>query len=150
MKCPNCNAPLLSVDLAKYGLMVAQACRKCAGCWIDKSELEGVHPGVWGNVEAMGGRLAEALSKTICPRCAIQCTEVSPEDHGELNIDRCPSCHGLWLDRGELDALYALVTEYGEAHGTLDERPVTWSVLRWVSYRTALAWNATRAGFGAQ
>lgn len=150
MHCPNCNDPLASVDLAEHGLMVAQACRKCGGCWIDKSELEGVQPGIWGNVQAMGVRVVEALSEIICPRCAIQCAEVSPEDHDGLNIDRCPSCHGLWLDRGELNALYLLVTEYAEAHGTLDERPANWSALRWLTYRTALSWNETRAGLGAE
>ena len=150
MQCPNCSNPLVQVGLAEHGLTSVQACRKCGGCWIDKSELEGVHSGVWGNVQAMGVRVAEVLSETICPRCAIQCTEVSPEDHHELNIDRCPSCHGLWLGRGELDSLYAVATAYGEEHGTLAEQPANWSALRWLTYRMALAWTSTHAGFGAE
>jgi len=150
MQCPNCKAPLVDVDLTEHGLMHAWACRKCAGCWVDKSELEGVHPGVWGNVQAMGVRVAESLSEIICPRCVIQCAEVSPQDHQELKIDRCPSCHGLWLDRGELDALYSVATQYGEEHGTLSARPADWSVMRWLSYRTALAWNRTQSGAGAE
>ncbi|MFT5449158.1 MAG: Zn-finger nucleic acid-binding protein [Gammaproteobacteria bacterium] len=150
MQCPNCNEPLVSVDLSEHGLMSAQACRKCDGGGLDKSDLEGVHAGVWANVEAMGASVAETLSATICPRCEIQCTEVSPTDHTELKIDRCPSCHGLWLDRGELDALYRLVTEYGEAHSSLTEKPVDWSALRWLSYRMAVSWNSSRAGFGVE
>ena len=148
MQCPSCNNPLVSVDLTKHGLMSIQACRKCGGCWVDKSELESVHAGTWSSVHAMGVQVAEALSETICPRCAVQCTKISPEDHEELNIDRCPSCHGLWLDRGELDALFTVATEYGEAHSTLIEKPAEWSVLRWLTYRMALSWTRTHAGIG--
>lgn len=148
MQCPSCNEPLVKFDLSEHGLMSAHVCRKCDGSWVDKSELEGVHAGVWGNVEAMGATLTESLSATICPCCEIQCTEVSPSDHPELKIDRCPSCHGLWLDRGELDSLYSLVVEYGEAHSSLTEKPVDWSALRWLSYRIAVSWNSSRAGFG--
>lgn len=48
---------------------------------------------------------AEAERKTHymkCPKCGYDLG--SEELHG-VQIDRCPHCHGIWLDNGELEAL---------------------------------------------
>lgn len=37
-----------------------------------------------------------------CPKCGSELCEV---DHGDLCIDRCETCEGVWLDAGELDQL---------------------------------------------
>lgn len=37
-----------------------------------------------------------------CPKCGEKLEEV--KFHG-VNIDRCNSCKGIWLDDGELDAI---------------------------------------------
>ncbi|HEX8069506.1 MAG TPA: zf-TFIIB domain-containing protein [Pyrinomonadaceae bacterium] len=37
-----------------------------------------------------------------CPRCGVALTEV---EHAGVKIDRCPKCHGVWLDAGELEQL---------------------------------------------
>ena len=39
-----------------------------------------------------------------CPRCG---TDLKTEDFHGVQIDRCPECHGLWLDAGEIDAVVA-------------------------------------------
>lgn len=38
-----------------------------------------------------------------CPHCA-ETTLVMAERHG-IEIDYCPKCRGVWLDRGELDKI---------------------------------------------
>lgn len=38
-----------------------------------------------------------------CPTC-VDATLVMTERQG-VEIDYCPSCRGIWLDRGELDKL---------------------------------------------
>lgn len=38
-----------------------------------------------------------------CPRCAASDLVVS--ERNAIEIDVCPSCRGVWLDRGELDKL---------------------------------------------
>lgn len=38
-----------------------------------------------------------------CPRCAD--AALVPTDRHEIEIDVCPGCRGVWLDRGELDKL---------------------------------------------
>jgi len=37
-----------------------------------------------------------------CPKCGGQ---LVTEEFHRVQIDRCPDCHGLWLDRGEIDAV---------------------------------------------
>jgi len=37
-----------------------------------------------------------------CPKCGVGLAE---EDLHGVKIDKCPSCKGIWLDHGELDAL---------------------------------------------
>lgn len=43
-----------------------------------------------------------------CPRC-LNPTLVERERDG-VTIDTCPSCRGIWLDRGELERLIARAT----------------------------------------
>lgn len=40
----------------------------------------------------------------MCPNCNASMQEVKRE---EVAIDMCPSCRGVWLDRGELEKLLA-------------------------------------------
>lgn len=37
-----------------------------------------------------------------CPACA---TELRPVLRQDIEVDVCPRCRGVWLDRGELDRL---------------------------------------------
>lgn len=60
-----------------------------------------------------GGRLGEdtPLKNPVCPRCRIALDCERKED---IEIDSCPRCNGLWLDRGEFDVLTAESTVYRE------------------------------------
>lgn len=48
----------------------------------------------------------------MCPNCETGMKEV---DRDGVRIDICPSCRGVWLDRGELEKLLASVRAAGEA-----------------------------------
>lgn len=37
-----------------------------------------------------------------CPRCAV---DLAMSDRQGVEIDYCPKCRGVWLDRGELDKI---------------------------------------------
>jgi uncharacterized protein len=39
-----------------------------------------------------------------CPNCGARLVEL---ERSEVNIDACPECRGVWLDRGELDRILA-------------------------------------------
>lgn len=38
----------------------------------------------------------------ICPRCN---SNLSPSNNQGIEIDFCPNCKGVWLDKGELEKL---------------------------------------------
>ena len=37
-----------------------------------------------------------------CPKCGLPLKEIS---FGEVRVDKCFGCEGMWLDKGELEAL---------------------------------------------
>ena len=49
-----------------------------------------------------------------CPVCDERMREV--EKHG-VTVDLCPSCKGVWLDRGELEKLVQSDGDPGPSHG---------------------------------
>jgi Zn-finger nucleic acid-binding protein len=51
-----------------------------------------------------------------CPRCSV---ELKTENYKGVEVDRCPRCHGMWLDYGELDQLEDTVLDKDEIKGTM-------------------------------
>ena len=49
-----------------------------------------------------------------CPTCIDPMLVMS--DRQGIEIDYCPLCRGVWLDRGELDKLIALGANAGRGH----------------------------------
>ena len=37
--------------------------------------------------------------------CPIDGVQMEKEHHEEIIVDRCPKCHGVWLEAGELKAI---------------------------------------------
>lgn len=140
MQCPSCSANLQKRDLSAQGFLMVDYCPSCHGCWLDIAALEGTASGVWTDLDHLGVTVAETFSDFNCPHCAARLVSVNPEDHPELRIDRCPTCHGIWLDNGELQKLRNVLVDEGELHGTLTERPADWSMVRWMGYRVAQHW----------
>jgi uncharacterized protein len=42
------------------------------------------------------------MSTLLCPACMV---ELKITDRQGVEIDYCPQCRGVWLDRGELDKM---------------------------------------------
>ncbi|MFT6536472.1 MAG: Zn-finger nucleic acid-binding protein [Loktanella salsilacus] len=47
-------------------------------------------------------RNQDTVSAMLCPVCK---TGLSMSDRNGVEIDFCPACRGVWLDRGELDKI---------------------------------------------
>lgn len=54
-----------------------------------------------------------------CPVCDGQLRQV--EKHG-VEVDKCPDCKGVWLDRGELDKIIQMISEGSPAQAKEAER----------------------------
>ncbi|MBB5686015.1 zf-TFIIB domain-containing protein [Sphingobium boeckii] len=59
-------------------------------------------------------RTPEAVSAMLCPVCKVG---LAMTDRQGVEIDYCPQCRGVWLDRGELDKII-------ERSGAADPAPV--------------------------
>lgn len=110
IKCPGCGGGLKEVYVeANYGrVLIVDQCQGCGGVWFDRWELYflkdssirslgavDVKSFLSGNPERKGGN--------ECPRCAKPLQRFSdPGLPNDALIERCPSCSGLWLNRGEL------------------------------------------------
>ena len=44
-----------------------------------------------------------------CPNCNV---DLVMTDRNGIEIDYCPQCRGIWLDRGELDKIIERSTQY--------------------------------------
>ena len=40
-----------------------------------------------------------------CPKCGMKLIEI---DYKDIQVDKCSSCEGVWLDAGELEAISKL------------------------------------------
>lgn len=86
-------------------------CPDCGGVWLDQGEAERMAQRASVDPvrvsEALGGVTQLTAGKRRCPRCArrLRLLNATPE------LDGCPSGHGWWFDRGELEAFLASRSE---------------------------------------
>ena len=137
MKCPRCQIDLRTTDLGEYGFIVLDVCPQCDGAWFDKGELDRLDESVWTDVERIGFEQAESHQHMNCPKCSGDLEPLSPKDAKELIVDRCPSCEGFWLDKGELDQIRDVASKADSKlldNAKVVQRPLEWSWLRWATY----------------
>ena len=48
--------------------------------------------------------------------CPIDGTELRISERGGVEIDYCPKCRGVWLDRGELDKIIERTGAFDESY----------------------------------
>ena len=49
-------------------------------------------------------------------KCPLDGSELSIADRSGIEIDYCPRCRGVWLDRGELDKMIERASAYDEGY----------------------------------
>lgn len=62
-----------------------------------------------------------------CPVC--EATLRAVQKHG-IEVDICPDCKGVWLDRGELDKMIQMAASDGPAQQAAPDRPAERDVER--------------------
>ncbi|RME37499.1 MAG: hypothetical protein D6788_09350 [Planctomycetota bacterium] len=118
MNCPNCNATLEPIT---YEGITIETCPACGGEWLDAGELRHIVKAREVRFdEAQRRALAQATKITpvdlaradrdlLCPKCGGRTDALNYGGDSGLIIDRCPDCHGIWLDAGELEKVQMLV-----------------------------------------
>ena len=101
--CPRCWVETRREEVEVFGPnILIDTCPQCNGTWLDPGELDKL---------LKDRKLTDYLTKDIgtkssselvCPRCGGL---MDIETAEEIEIDVCLTCHGVWLDEGELDDL---------------------------------------------
>ncbi len=115
MKCPIDQCELVHKTYEEN--VQVDACPDCGGMWLDPRELEQIQETFGHDYSRelaqspdLGGRayeMAKAKSRpeVACPKCHLT---MERREHGgasQVLIDVCTQCRGVWLDKGELQAL---------------------------------------------
>ncbi len=110
MKCPVCSKPLVQYQAGAFDVDI---CRDgCSGIWFDKSELEKCdefHESFPEELLRLNKNPQVVIDRSkprSCPVCAGQpLTRITIDPETRFEIDSCQSCHGHWLDVGELERM---------------------------------------------
>ena len=105
--CPRCtDAPLTEIDFVYEKVDV---CDGCGGIYFDAGEMRDLNQLVddFFDVKLSELEIAnvpdhERDFKPACPSCLA---EMKPHQIGQVWVDQCPKCEGLWLDQSEVSAL---------------------------------------------
>jgi Zn-finger nucleic acid-binding protein len=109
MKCPNDNTDMCQAKIeGHYGQpILLEQCKECGGIWFDETELFSARNGEAEKIELFDSK--SLWTPTIMVKQTLRC----PLDKSELFrfkdryflkgiiLERCPSCNGIWLNRGD-------------------------------------------------
>ncbi len=115
MNCPVDGSPL-ATRTYEADVQVEQ-CDECHGYWLDPGELERIQEALEHDYRDELSRIPDTILRAYqmaqerarrpltCPRCHTNLSRREYAYCSQILIDVCPSCRGIWLDRGELAEL---------------------------------------------
>ena len=115
MKCPNDKSEL--IGCLYEGDIEIGRCPKCQGVWLDVGELEKIQETVEKDYAEELRKISDYVGRAYEMAGAKQAAELDCKGCGrvldrreygycsQVMIDVCPSCRGIWLDKGELEML---------------------------------------------
>jgi len=106
MICMRCKSSMRRVVVKG---VVLDRCDRCRSFWVDGGELETLRRNKGGRradavAQVLAERRAESadplVCETMCPRCQ---ESVTPTRLGNMTVEQCVECQGLFFDYGELE-----------------------------------------------
>ena len=109
MRCPKCRADMEQID---YEGTEVDRCTICSGIWFDAGEIEVLKDkqaaAAIDTGDAKTGKQSNAIDSYQCPRCSGAMVKVVDPKQTHIWYETCSSCHGSYLDAGELRDLSSL------------------------------------------
>ena len=103
MRCPKCRADMEQVD---YEGTEIDRCTICNGIWFDAGEIDVLRDKQAASAIDIGdagiGKQSNAMDSYQCPRCSAAMVKVVDPEQTHIWYETCSSCHGSYLDAGEL------------------------------------------------
>ncbi len=121
--CPVCQ---LDMQPRTYEGQLISHCPNCDGNWLGRSQLKHV---INTRTVQFDMQLARSLALTApsrhiaskeldrllsCPACNLDLQTRKYADDSAITVNRCDTCEGVWLDRGELEMVQMLVEAFEE------------------------------------
>ncbi|MBS1271868.1 MAG: hypothetical protein MAGBODY4_01000 [Candidatus Marinimicrobia bacterium] len=100
MKCPVCNKSMIILE--HEGIEI-DYCTRCKGSWFDSGELALLLHDELRHEESLEPALLKKGARS-CPRCGKR-MRYGNFPNTKVEIDVCPVDRGIWLDKGELQAI---------------------------------------------
>ncbi len=106
--CPKCEIELKQRII---GPVEIDECEKCKGVWFDSDELRKAKDATDSDLNWMDfeiwkheDKFKPKETKVSCPVCN---TDTEAIDYGatSIEVDFCPSCQGIWLDKDEFSKI---------------------------------------------
>ena len=114
MNCPRCQTAL---QARPYETVEVDGCPACGGMWLERGELEKIQETVGNDYSGELARPDDAAARAYemarqrarpaigCPKCGRPMAKTECQSASVVLVDLCGGCGGLWLDRGEVQAL---------------------------------------------
>jgi len=106
-RCPVCRT---QIDRIRYEGVPIFNCGSCGGHWVEKPRLDLIlarrEVQMPEPVQQKMMEIAEASNTTerlMCLTCGKDMVKEPFKHWPEIQLDRCPKCNSIWLDRGELE-----------------------------------------------
>jgi len=103
MRCPKCRADMEQID---YEGTEIDRCTICSGIWFDTGEIDVLRDMKAATTidtgNAKKGKQSNAIDSYQCPRCSGAMVRVVDPKQTHIWYETCSSCHGSYLDAGEL------------------------------------------------
>lgn len=111
MNCPRCKSPLVKEVINEVTIEFdVFKCNSCEGIWFEKNEdftkIEKITEPLLVEFRHIPSREVQ-MEPLTCPSCnnLHYMNKVENDRDHKVIIDVCSVCHGVWLDKGELDAI---------------------------------------------
>jgi Zn-finger nucleic acid-binding protein len=114
----NCPRDRESLRTREYeGGIEVDECSACGGMWLDKGELEAIQKNADNDYRQQLGSIPNDVGASIqvteqldeapihCPKCDAEMETREYAYCSQIIVDTCPNGCGIWLDKGEIQAL---------------------------------------------
>ncbi|MBN1864204.1 MAG: zf-TFIIB domain-containing protein [Victivallales bacterium] len=123
LNCPRCED--IKLIRKNFEGTPVELCEECGGIWLNKGDLNKIAHPISGDIEYCSqenpGR--KGPSTLECPVCkGVQLARANFIEFSDIMLDVCPECHGIWLDKGELEAINAEIDALAKIPESWDHR----------------------------
>lgn len=102
-ECPRCWVKMDREEVEVFGPNIEiDVCPKCKGIWLEENELGKIIKNRKIDDYLSKDLGTKSRSTIVCPRCGGL---MDIEHADDIQVDTCLTCHGIWLDEGELESL---------------------------------------------